>query len=163
MNIQMILGIAILLPILAGLLLLFLQGKIANRTVKCVFIFAVMAVTSALVIRLMLVGDYEFVLWQFTEGLELRVKMDSLTRLFAGMTVAAWTLGGVFAFEYMKHENNEDRYFGFYLIVMGVLVALDHAGNLITLYLFFELMTLTSLPMVLHKKSQYEVIAGIKI
>ena len=58
MNIQMILGIAILLPILAGLLLLFLQGKIANRTVKCVFIFAVMAVTSALVIRLMLVGDY---------------------------------------------------------------------------------------------------------
>ncbi len=162
MNIQMILGIAILLPILAGLLLLFLQGKIANRTVKCVFIFAVMAVTSALVIRLMLVGDYEFVLWQLTEGLELRVKMDSLTRLFAGMTVAAWTLGGVFAFEYMKHENNEDRYFGFYLIVMGVLVALDHAGNLITLYLFFELMTLTSLPMVLHNQSHEAVMAGLK-
>ncbi len=162
MNIQMILGTAILLPILAGLLLLFLQGKIANRTVKCVFIFAVMAVTSALVIRLMLVGDYEFVLWQFTEGLELRVKMDSLTRLFAGMTVAAWTLGGVFAFEYMKHENNEDRYFGFYLIVMGVLVALDHAGNLITLYLFFELMTLTSLPMVLHNQSHEAVMAGLK-
>lgn len=162
MNIQMILGIAILLPILAGLLLLFLQGKIANRTVKCVFIFVVMAVTSALVIRLMFVGDYEFALWQLNEGLELRMKMDSLTRLFAGMTVAAWTLGGVFAFEYMKHENNEDRYFGFYLIVMGVLVALDHAGNLITLYLFFELMTLTSLPMVLHNQSHEAVMAGLK-
>lgn len=162
MNIQMILGIAILLPILAGLLLLFLQGKIANRTVKCVFIFVVMAVTSALVVRLMFVGDYEFALWQLNEGLELRMKMDSLTRLFAGMTVAAWTLGGVFAFEYMKHENNEDRYFGFYLIVMGVLVALDHAGNLVTLYLFFELMTLTSLPMVLHNQSHEAVMAGLK-
>ncbi len=88
--------------------------------------------------------------------------MDNLTRLFAGMTVTAWILGGVFAFEYMKHEEHEDRYFGFYLIVMGVLIGLDHAGNLITLYLFFELMTLTSLPMVLHTLSHDAVMAGLK-
>ena len=62
----------------------------------------------------------------------------------------------------MKHEEHEDRYFGFYLIVMGVLIALDHAGNLITLYLFFEMMTLTSLPLVLHNLSHEAVMAGLK-
>lgn len=162
MTVNYLLGAAILLPILAGLFLLFLQGKLRNRKVKCMMIFLVLAATSAIVVRLILMEDYEFVLWSLTDTLDILVRMDNVTRLFAGMTVAAWTLGGVFAFEYMKHEENEDRYFGFYLIVMGVLIALDHAGNLITLYLFFEMMTLTSLPLVLHNLSHDAVMAGLK-
>lgn len=155
-------GAAVLLPILSGLILLFLQGKIPNRKVKCTLIFLVFAVTCAIVVRLMFLGDFGFVLWELTDTLYIEVMSDGITRLFAGMTVAAWTLGGIFSFEYMKHEKNEDRYFGFYLIVMGVLIALDHAGNLITLYLFFEMMTLTSLPMVLHNQSHEAVMAGLK-
>lgn len=162
MNEICLLGAAILLPILSGLILLFCQGRLQNRRVKCLLIFLVMAFTSALVVRLLFLDDYELVFWKLTDTLEIRMRMDGLTRLFAGMTVAAWTLGGVFSFEYMKHEEHEDRYFGFYLIVMGVLIALDHAGNLITLYLFFEMMTLTSLPMVLHSLSHEAVMAGLK-
>ncbi len=162
MNTELILGTAVLLPILSGLLLLFLQGKWFHRTVKCTLIFLVLLATSVLTAMLIFGEDYEFVLWKLTNVLEIRVKMDQLTRLFAGMTVVAWTLGGLFSFEYMKHEENEDRYFGFYLIVMGVLIALDHAGNLVTLYLFFELMTLTSLPLVLHNRSREAVMAGLK-
>lgn len=162
MMVGCLLGAAILLPILTGLFLLFFQDRIRNRKVKCTGIFLVMAVTSALAVKLMFVGNYEFVLWSLTDTLELLVRMDDVTRLFAGMTAAAWTLGGVFSFEYMKHEEHEDRYFGFYLIVMGVLLALDHAGNLITLYLFFEMMTLTSLPLVLHNLSHEAVMAGLK-
>lgn len=155
-------GAAVLLPMLSGLLLLFLQGRIPNRTVKCTLIFLVLLGTSAMVVRLMVLGDFSFVLWKLTDTLHIEVMSDGITRLFAGMTAAAWTLGGVFSFEYMKHEKNEDRYFGFYLIVFGVLVALDHAGNLITLYLFFEMMTLTSLPLVLHNQSHEAVMAGLK-
>lgn len=155
-------GTAVLLPILSGVILLFLQGKIPNRKVKCTLVFLALAVTSGIVVRLMFLGNFEFVLWKLTDTLDIQIRSDSVTRLFAGMTVAAWTLGGIFSFEYMKHEKNEDRYFGFYLIVMGVLVALDHAGNLITLYLFFEMMTLTSLPLVLHNQSHEAVMAGLK-
>lgn len=162
MNTEIMLGAAILLPILSGLLLLFLQGKFLNRRVKCALIFLVLLISSALTAVLICGEDYEFVLWNLTNILEIRVKMDPLTRLFAGMTVVAWTLGGLFSFEYMKHEEKEDRYFGFYLIVMGILIALDHAGNLVTLYLFFELMTLTSLPLVLHNRSREAVMAGLK-
>lgn len=162
MKIELLLGTAILLPILAGMLLLFFQGRIKSRTVKCGLILAVMLITSAVVVRLILMEDYELVLWQLTDTLEILVRMDGLTRLFAGMTVTAWTLGGLFAFEYMKHEENEDRYFGCYLIVLGALIALDHAGNLISLYLFFEMVTLTSFPLVLHTMSHEAVMAGLK-
>lgn len=153
---------AMLLPMLSGLFLLFFQGKLKNRTLKCILIFLVMALTAGLTVRLMCFEDYQFVLWHLTDKLDILVRMDNMTRLFAGMTVIAWTLGGVFAFEYMKHEEKEDRYFGFYLIVMGVLIGLDHAGNLITLYLFFELMTLSSLPLVLHTLTHDAVMAGLK-
>ncbi len=162
MTVKYVLGAAILLPVLSGLFLLFFQDKWKNRQIKCIWIFLVMAATLALTVSLILSGDYQFVLWKLTDKLDILVRMDNLTRLFAGMTVTAWILGGVFAFEYMKHEEHEDRYFGFYLIVMGVLIGLDHAGNLITLYLFFELMTLTSLPMVLHTLSHDAVMAGLK-
>ena len=151
-----------LLPMLSGLFLRFFQGKLENRRLKCILIFLVMALTAGLTIRLMCFEDYQFVLWHLTDKLDILVRMDNMTRLFAGMTVTAWTLGGVFAFEYMKHEEKEDRYFGFYLIVMGVLIGLDHAGNLITLYLFFELMTLSSLPLVLHTLTHDAVMAGLK-
>lgn len=153
---------AILIPILSGIFLLCFQGKISNRKWKCIGIFLVFAVTCAIVLRLMLIGNYECSVWNLTNTLEIRFHMDAVSRLFLGMTAVAWTLGGLFAFEYMKHEKNEDRYFGFYLIVFGVLIALDQAGNLITLYLFFELMTLTSLPMVLHSQSHEAVMAGLK-
>ena len=153
---------AMLLPMLSGLFLLFFQGKLKNRTLKCILIFLVMALTAGLTVRLMCFEDYQFVLWHLTDKLDILVRMDNMTRLFAGMTVTAWTLGGVFAFEYIKHEEKEDRYFGFYLIVMGVLIGLDHAGNLITLYLFFELMTLSSLPLVLHTLTHDAVMAGLK-
>ncbi len=157
-----VLGAAILLPVLSGLLLLIFHGKLKNRRAKCACIFLVMAVSALLAVYLIGQEDYRFTVLQLTGSLAVELQMDNLTRLFLGMTVAAWTLGGVFSFEYMKHEENEDRYFGFYLIVMGVLIALDHAGNLVTLYLFFELMTLTSLPLVLHSMSHEAVMAGLK-
>ncbi len=155
-------SLAVLLPVLSGLGLLVFRGRIKNRKMKCVGIALVLLVTSVLAVCLMFLGDYEFTLWKLTERLTIHIRMDSLTRLFLGMTVAAWTLGGIFAMEYMKHEQNEDRYFGFYLIVMGVLIALDHSGNLITLYICFEMMTLTSLPLVLHSQTHEAVMAGLK-
>ncbi|MCC8067505.1 MAG: proton-conducting membrane transporter, partial [Clostridiales bacterium] len=65
-------------------------------------------------------------------------------------------------FTYMEHEGKERRFFGFYLIVYGVLVALCFSGNLITLYLFYELMTLTSMPMVLHSGTRESIMAALK-
>ena len=69
---------------------------------------------------------------------------------------------GFYAFVYMKHEGEEKRYFGFYLLLYGVLIGLDFSGNLITMYLFYELMTLTSMPLVLHNGSRESIMAALK-
>ena len=56
----------------------------------------------------------------------------------------------VFAFEYMNHEGHRERFFGFYLMTLGAMMGVCFAGNLVTLYLFYEMMTLLSVPLVLH-------------
>ncbi|RAZ68829.1 proton-conducting membrane transporter, partial [Klebsiella oxytoca] len=73
-----------------------------------------------------------------------------LGRLFAGIVVLVFVLAGFFSFVYMSHEKNEKRYYSFYLITFGVLMGLCFAGNLVTLYLFYEFMTLASMPLVIH-------------
>ena len=69
---------------------------------------------------------------------------------------------GIFSFEYMKHESNRRRYFGIYLLVLGVLMGLCFAGNLVTYYAFYEFMTLASFAMVLHNQTREAVMAGLK-
>ncbi len=162
MNSAILLAVAALLPTASGLLLLLFGGKMKNRTVKCTLLGIILAVTSALVVVLELGPDQEFWAWDMTTTLHIVFMVDNMTRIFALVTAAAWTLGGIFAFEYMKHENHENRYFGFYLIAFGVLISLAHAGNLITMYLFYELMTLTTLPMVLHSGTHKAIMAGLK-
>ena len=50
----------------------------------------------------------------------------------------------------MNHEGHRERFFGFYLMTLGAMMGVCFAGNLVTLYLFYEMMTLLSVPLVLH-------------
>lgn len=88
--------------------------------------------------------------------------IDSLGRLFAGIVVLIFLMAGFFSFVYMAHEKNEKRYYSFYLITFGVLMGLDFSGNLVTMYLFYEFMTLASMPLVLHSGTREAVMAGLK-
>ena len=62
----------------------------------------------------------------------------------------------------MKHEQKKKRFYVFYLLAFLVLMGLCFAGNLITFYLFFEMLTLASTPLVLHSGSREANMAGLK-
>ena len=101
-------------------------------------------------------------MFQLTKTLPVYFKLDTLGQYFSLLLTIVWILAGFFSFEYMKHEEKEKRYFGFYLIVFGILLGLDFSGNLITMYLFYELMTLTAMPLVLHTQTKEAVMAGLR-
>ena len=88
--------------------------------------------------------------------------IDDIGRLFVTLISIIWVAISIYSFVYMKHEGEERRFFGFYLVVYGVLVALVFSGNLVTMYLFYEMMTLTSMPLVLHNGSKEAIMAALK-
>ncbi|MBQ0072097.1 MAG: hypothetical protein KBS81_09655, partial [Spirochaetales bacterium] len=122
-----ILLLAILLPFIGGVLELFLKGLRKKRSTNLLFLAACLAVEFALVVLVAFQKDSSFTLWSLTETMVIRFHVDGISILFSVLSSFAWLLVGIFAFEYMKHEEDEERFFGFYLIVEGTLIALSLA------------------------------------
>lgn len=154
--------LSIFFPVLVGIYLL-VRKEMENRKNLLITVSIAFIITAVLVIMaLCQSGDGMLNLFNLTDRLPILFKVDGISIIFAVMTIIIFVCAGIFSFEYMKHEEKEKRYYGFYLIVLGVLIALCFAGNLITFYLFFELLTLTSMPLVLHNGSREAIMAGLK-
>ena len=103
-----------------------------------------------------------YLLFNLTENLPILFKVDAMSIIFAAVTIIIFLGSGIFSLEYMKHEQKKKRFYVFYLLAFLVLMGLCFAGNLITFYLFFEMLTLASTPLVLHSGSREANMAGLK-
>ena len=104
----------------------------------------------------------EFTLLELTELLKISFKADEISWIFAIMTTVVWLMAGIFSVGYMAHDQYKKRYAAFYVLVYFVLLGLDFSANLITMYLFYELMTLSSMPLILHDLKKESVSAAMK-
>ena len=153
--------LSIFFPVLLGLYILIGPG-LSNRKTLLTVTGAGLICSALFGLTVILKGNVDLLLFSFGKNLNLYFHVDEAGRLFAGVVTLVWVLAGFYSFEYMKHEKEEKRYFGFYIIVFGVLYALTFAGNLITYYLFYEMMTLLSVPLVLHSKTKEAIMGGLK-
>ncbi len=161
--------IPIFLPVIAGVLYLLpiWKDRLGDDDPKQLRILhiitaAVLLVTAAVAVIGAWAGDSSFTLLHLMQGIPIYFHIDDIGRLFITIISLVWVLVGFYAFVYMKHEGRERQFYGFYLIVFGVLVALSFSGNLITMYLCYEIMTLTSMPLVLHSRSHESIMAALK-
>lgn len=161
MNNSIIMILAILIPVLCGLGIMITPEWKKRETLLAVT-GAGLLLTAILSCAAVFGGATELRLFSLGRNMDIFFRVDQLGRLFAMVVTLIWVLAGVYAFEYMKHEKEEKRYFGFYLVVFGVLQALVFSGNLLTFYLFYELMTLLSFPLILHAKTKEAIMGGMK-
>lgn len=135
-----------------------------NESMKNLHIFVgvVLLLFAVLALAAAWLGDGSLTLFYLMDNIPVYFHVDALGRLFITVTSIVWLVTGFYAFVYMQHEGEEKRFFVFYLLVYVVLIALESAGNLITFYFFYELMTLTSMPLVLHNGSREAIMAALK-
>lgn len=151
----------ILLPILVGTAMLFMP-QCKSRNIYLGMVTAVLLITGSLAAVCVAGNEISYTAFYLTDTIPIYFKVDNLGKLFAAIVTIVWILAGLFSFSYMEHMENEKRYWGFYLITYGILMGLDFSGNLVTMYLFYELMTLASMPLVLHTGSKEAIMAGLK-
>lgn len=154
--------IPILFPILGGLVLSLAKMMENNRAIRQIYIMSVLTIELALIFLFMQQKGSSCQLIQLVDRIPVSFQIDEVSMLFSGLTAVIWWLSGLFALEYMKHEGHEREYFVFYLIAEGVLTGISYAGNLVTLYLCFECMTLLTMPLVLHGRTKQAVRAARK-
>lgn len=134
----------------------------ARRKKLHIFTGIIMIISVLLTLAAAWSGEKSLTLFTLLDKIPVYFHIDDISSLFVTIVSVVWLLAGFYAFVYMEHEGEEKRYFGFYLLLYGVLVGLDFSGNLITMYLFYELMTLTSMPLVLHNGSREAIMAALK-
>lgn len=152
--------ISILLPVLLGIMLPFV--KLKNRRIKCGIITTVLIATCLSVILAAVQASSALPIWNLTDQLSIAFYADNLSKLFSILISFVWLITGIYSFLYMSHEQNEDRFYGFFLISLGMMMSLCYAQNIITMYMCFEMVTLCSMPLVLHSMQKSAISAAIK-
>lgn len=153
--------IVILLPVLGGCCVPLIRWK--KRKYMEVFLEAVVLAVSLLMWWMLLHRTGEvFEVARFTGNLSIAFRIDGLSMVFAGLVSALWPLATLYAFEYMKHEQHERTFFLFYTVTYGVTLGISLAANFLTMYFFYELLTLVTVPLVMHTLSREAILASRK-
>ena len=150
--------LTILLPILAGVIQTLAP---LSRRARHWFCAAAILATDALGILSILLGR-PVTLFPLTGTIPLAFGLDPVGRFFLALVLAVYTAATFYAFEYLEHDDREHRFFAFWLASMGAMIAACSASNLVSLYLCFELATLTSMPLVLHDRTKEATLAALK-
>lgn len=151
----------VLLPVIIGIGILI--GKEPKRKNYLLVITGLgLSISATTVFYVLSLGELKFTFFNLTKELAIYYHIDGIGKIFAVIITLVWVLGGFFSFIYMKHEHKHKRYYGFYLIVFGILISLAFSGNIITFYFFYELMTILSTPLVFHSQTKPAIMAGLK-
>lgn len=153
--------LVILIPFIAGILVPLIPFQ--KRWQKEVFLETAVVLNSILVWYLLLHHSTStFLLAHFTGNLNISFRVDGVSMVFAGLVSALWPFATLYAFEYMTKESHENVFFLFYTLTYGVTLGIALAANLLTMYFFYELLTLVTVPLVMHTLTREAVLASRK-
>jgi multicomponent Na+:H+ antiporter subunit D len=94
-------------------------------------------------------------------GLDLVLRADAFSMLFATLSATLWLVTTVYAVAYLERSADRARFFGFFSLCVTATMGISMAGNLLTFFVFYELLTLTTWPLVVHKGTP-EAYAGAR-
>jgi len=152
---------AILLPVAGGMLIPLLPFR--KKTGMRIYTQAVVLAASYIVWRLIGNGTTQvFHVVHFVNDLSISFKIDGMTMVFAGLISVLWPLATLYAFSYMEHEKHEKVFFMFYTMTYGVTLGIAFASDILSLYFFYELLTLVTLPLVMHTLTREAILASRK-
>ena len=103
-------------------------------------------------------------LFAIAPGISLAFKVDSLGIMFALSASALWVLTSFYSIGYVRGmaEHKQTRYFGSFAVCLSATMGIAFAANLFTLVIFYEILTIATYPLVIHKETPESIAAGRK-
>ncbi|MEM7564814.1 MAG: proton-conducting transporter membrane subunit, partial [Pseudomonadota bacterium] len=148
-----LISLSILVPFV-GAFLVIATGKIPNLRE------AVTLITATILFSIVLaITDYSFQgiemrlqLIEIFPGLGISFDVEPLGVLFALVASFLWIVTSIYAIGYMRghHEQNQTRFFCCFALAISSVMAICFSGNLLTLFIFYEVLTLSTYPLVTH-------------
>jgi multicomponent Na+:H+ antiporter subunit D len=89
----------------------------------------------------------------FLPGIDLVLRADPIPLLFVFLSALLWLTTTVYAVGYLAGDDRQSRFFGFFGLCVTATVGIALAGNLVTFLVFYELLTVTTYPLIVHDGS----------
>ncbi|MFC7704719.1 proton-conducting transporter membrane subunit [Plastorhodobacter daqingensis] len=98
--------------------------------------------------------------FNFAPGLYLLLRADALSLLFLTLSALLWLLTTIYAIAYFGNKPDLSRFFGFFSLCVAATTGIALSGTLISFFIFYELLTLSTWPLVVHKQNAASLAAG---
>ena len=163
MSVQTAMLVGLLAPLAVALLTPFLavrsQWRDAAGPVGGIITFA-----AAIEIALAVLEGHipRLFIGQIAEGLSIEFAVTPLGAIFGLVASGLWILAALYSVGYMRgnHEKHQTRFAAFYAVAVHAAMAVAWSGNLLVLFVFYEILTFSTYPLVTHKESDAARNAG---
>jgi len=112
------------------------------------------AIVASLLPAVLAGGGYRFTLAEVLPGLPIALRVDAMGMYFALVASFLWIGTSVYSIGYMRalREHDQTRYFACFAVAIAATIGVAFSENLLTLYLFYEMLSLSTYPLVTHKQ-----------
>ena len=152
-TLELMLQLAIVIPLLSTFAIV-VTGKSPNLRES-------VTIASCLILIFLVVNLYQGVLagesisvfwWELLPGLSISFAIEPLGMLFALIASFLWLVTTCYAIGYMRshQEKNQTRFYVCFAVAIGAVMGLAFSANLFTLFIFYEVLTLSTYPLVTH-------------
>lgn len=142
----MLLLLPVLLPVVGGIFVF----RLKSEKPRSALMLWISGATAGCALLACILPEQTLHLLTIEGTLCLTLGNDALSRFFMALIALIWIPVSVFSIPYLRHAGRERQFEGFYTITLGILMGLCLAQNFVTLYMFFEMMSLITMPLVLH-------------
>ena len=106
----------------------------------------------------------EYSLFEILPGLAIAFRVDSFGMIFALVASTLWLATSAYSIGYMRglDEHAQTRYFAFFAVALSATIGVAFSANLFTLYLFYEVLSLATYPLVTHHQDGEARVSGRK-
>ena len=135
-----------------------------REAVTIVVAFAKFGIVAAMVPGVLDGETYVFSAGEFVAGIEFVLRADPLGILFAALASLLWIVTSFYSIGYMRglDEHSQTRYFASFAASLSATMGIAFAGNLVTIFVFYELLSVATYPLVAHDGTDEARSAGRK-
>lgn len=155
MTAEQVIIFALLLPLFGavGILLASRIGPNLRETVTIVTALALAVTVWSLIPEVIAGGQPGLDLMEVVPGINIAFRVEPLGMMFAALASGLWIINSIYSIGYMRGngEANQTRFYVFFALSLSAAVGVAFAANLFTLFLFYEILTLSTYPLVAHK------------
>lgn len=156
--------IAVIVPIIGAVIIRLLdEEKAGLRHIVALVSAAIVFLAVASMLPAVLAERViEMQVVSLLAGLGIFFRVDPLGMVFGLVSSTLWVFATVYSIGYMAHEHEQRNYFVFFVLSCSAAMGVAFAGNLFTLYIFYEYLAICTYPLVVHAGTPESVKAGIK-